>query len=718
MRRTGFILFTLLVLLSCTHRNTNAPADIQPLQVTSFTGEKTTIESSSEYSYRQTLSWETNNLSDPVFAIRILTTDSILPEELTTDEEGWLYQNENSIWTDQMEFAHEFYSENGQLQHIISDIEIKYFAGNEESEIFPINFFKYREIGTRITSHGGEIDDEIIGTGTTFYLYENIEDIFVDGLYAEYFMYRLNIIEASTDEIITEGEWNSSLDLGNIRILNLNSYTTPALLPNNDGEQTQLEAYVVTRSGFEDVDNPAICNFTVHYGFCPNTIVYLPFSNMLGDHHYQTYFEDSLSDEVPMELVDGEIHYATPFWMDLEENYCLIGGNDVELNFRWGWHGEFQGDHPSLKYEGNVLDEETNINYLSFITFFDVRFDDEPLLLEEFPAIDENLITDNDGTTWLRIPKEYDFSQKISLTGLDYGLHVLEVRAVDSQMQEDVTPCVVEFEMHEPVPHEQREGILIVNDGYSPQWNPLGELELLYREYLSFYDEDIDVVVRNELENSGLHFSTDKLSPTDLQNYELVIYSMDYPVDDFNFEREFAVLNIYKDLRGNILLSSGKNLAKVYQNCINAGYTMLYDFFGIPLDVENPITFVSNSFLQNPFFIRADPQNGFTTTMDIRLPVLDWQPIFINSRAGLGPIALINAVSPEAEVIYTYGCKPPDSEAFPPTQEQYDELNGLPVAVKRDFGDHKCYAFGFPLAYMETAHAQEVLSQIVNEIQE
>ncbi|MCD4820048.1 MAG: hypothetical protein K8S23_15295 [Candidatus Cloacimonetes bacterium] len=719
MKLLSLIVLSLILLISCTKQNTNAPEESQLMQVTSFTGEKTTLENSSEYSYEQIIKWETNNeITDPVFAIRITTTDNLLPGNLTADENGWLRQNENNVWTDQNEFSQIFQSEDGELQHIISDVEIKYFADNEESKIFPVNFFKYREIGTKITSYGGHIDDCIIGTGTMFYLYENIEDIFVDGLYAEYFMYRLNTINATTNEIISEGDWYSSLDMENIRILYLNSFTTPALLPNNEEEKTQLQAYVVTKSGFEDVDNPNAISFTVMDGFYPETLIYLRNSYMLGDHHYITYYEANSSDEAPLELVDGIIHYATPFWKDLEENYVLIGGSDVDLNFRWGWSGEYVNDNPSFKKNDLVYDENTGLNYHSFITFMDVRFDGEPLSIEEFPAIDENLVTDDDGTIWLRIPKEYDFSQKVLLTGLDYGTHTLEVRAVDAQLKADETPVSFEFVMHEPVPPEEREGILVVNDGVNGQFAPPDELESLYREYLSSYNGIVDVIVRNEIEPSGLHFCNERLSPTDLQNYELVIYSMDYPADYYYFEREFGVLKIYTDLSGNLILSGGKNIQKSFYYDYLVSYNFPQDFWNIDNSSGQAAEYLGTNWLDKPYFIGANSENENFPDIEVRLPVLDWQPPYIDLRAGFSLISFFKEEFISSEIIYRMNCKPVGFDDFSPTQEEFDYYNEQPMAIKKDFGDHKCYLFGFPLAYMETEQVQEILTQIISEIQE
>ena len=63
-------------------------------------------------------------------------------------------------------------------------------------------------------------------------------------------------------------------------------------------------------------------------------------------------------------------------------------------------------------------------------------------------------------------------------------------------------------------------------------------------------------------------------------------------------------------------------------------------------------------------------------------------------------------------------CKPVGFDDFSPTQEEFDYYNEQPMAIKKDFGDHKCYLFGFPLAYMETEQVQEILTQIISEIQE
>ncbi|MCD4819703.1 MAG: hypothetical protein K8S23_13535 [Candidatus Cloacimonetes bacterium] len=627
------------------------------------------------------------------------------------------------------------------------------------------------------------IDEEVVGKGINFEFLMKDEELYVSEVpdYFEFTLLKATTIDGPDSTITyyhaTEGdddvndygmvllnddgslnmddqdqwEWISTKGSANVERYKIpNSFTDYILKDNiplnmtaneeNAEDATYIFLKVHDLAGLESKITKAI--FYVYGGFSPNAIVYLRDSVILGDNHYHPYYEDNLGKVIPFEMTSTGNRYATPFWYSQDGNFEAIGSDNIKLYMHWGWNGEYIGNNTANKKENHVISLENGIpkNYHSEIEYFDIRLDGEPYYYPPIPAEYEHLITDEDGTQWLRVSKGCEIGQNMTVTIAAlthhntelYGPHKFELRAVDLQGQTDETPYILDFNLVPVIEKEEKNGILIINDGLNIQYNNSAKLDSLYRVLLADYTGDIDVVVRNDIHlpadddypflEQAPHFNYNKFSATDLQNYQLIIYSQDYPPDNYNFEKEFAVLNLYKESGGNLIFSGGKNLVQVQENCVSRGFTFLEDFFGVPLLSQEAISFVGATFIEKPYFIRVDPQNGFTITMDLRLPVLDWQPLFINSRAGLGPISYFNSWMSNAEVIYTYGCKIPGADNFSPTQEEYDALNGVPVALKKVIdingteGYNINYLFGFPLTYMKTEHAKAALNEILTEL--
>ena len=176
---------------------------------------------------------------------------------------------------------------------------------------------------------------------------------------------------------------------------------------------------------------------------------------------------------------------------------------------------------------------------------------------------------------------------------------------------------------------------------------------------------------------------------------------------------------------GNLILSSGSNLKGVHQWCSTLGFDIFEEYFGIPMSNEDAIMRVSTAFLDNPFFIGAIAEGSYND-LDLQLP--SFNSIITNPQIpefsvnGLGPVAYF--ADHEAEVIYSYECKEvgedppgiPPTWHIVPTQEEYDQFSGLPVALKKVTEDNSCYIFGFPLAYMEPDQVKSMMTQILNEL--
>lgn len=364
------------------------------------------------------------------------------------------------------------------------------------------------------------------------------------------------------------------------------------------------------------------------------------------------------------------------------------------------------------------MDRYANINYNSEIVYFDLRLNGEALFYPPVPASGENLQVDEDGKQWLRVSRYDSIFDKITITrpalihsGNDlYGSHVFKIRAVDLQGVVDREPYTLNFNIVPKVEAADKNGVLIVNDVASN----LSLVESKYHEVMTHIGVDSAMVDYRSLTNSGLHFGRDLLSPTDMQNYKLVIYNQDVePHLNANFHNEFATLFLYLQTGGNLVLSGGKNLQYSHVESFNAGLYPNTDFFGIGNDEED-VTFFGANFLQQPYFVSAMPDNGFTTQLDVQIPP-DFSTAFINLTQAIGPIAKFNEFT--STVIYRYGAKAPGTDNYSPTQEWYDEFNGFPVALKniRDNGS-KCYVFGFPLMYMELDDVKSMYQEIWNDL--
>ena len=710
-----------LFFFSCTNKNPVEPHSAENITITEFSGIKIEQENSEEYSFIQTLKWETTDQIKQEYALKISTTSNTLPEDLSYDEDGWIIFG-NSIWTDQNEFSFEFESVNGELEMIISEIVIQ-SKGESGCSITPVSFFDYREIGTFITTRAGDISGLTTGTGLEFLIYENINDIFVDGLYADHFMYRVNLIDEATEEIVTYGDWFNTIDCENIRQVCLNSFTEPALSANEEGQLTQFEAYVVTKSGYEDSQNTSKINFLVSDQFYPGTLLYLKDSPILGDYHYMK--NNFMSLDLPFENCGNDLHYATPFWLNEDGEYCLIGNSETEYFFHAGWLGEYKYDDPWQKYNGFVYDETLNMQYFANIKFMDYRFDNAPL---NFPGSEIfEIIEDDDQTTWLRIPIEHECSQHLHLANIDPGLHTLEVRVVDSQLKPDPSPKELNFRVDEPIQNSEKDGVLVITDSSSNNDEIISEINNYFSYALEALGQAHHIITRNYLEASGLHFYNDFVSVTDLQLYELVIYCQDYePHSSGNFHKEYDSIDIYLKTGGNLLLSGGKNLRNSHISSIYDRIFMFEDFFGIPSD-ENAIEVIGNNLLMDaPYFIGADPINNITTEIDLQLPA-DFSSNFINIVNGLGAVAVF-PYDFNSEVIYTYRSKQPGQDNYSPAEgtgsandpfDGYDEINGLPVALKNvTENGNNCYLLGFPQIYMEQEDVIEMYSEILQDIEE
>ncbi len=746
------ITFIVILFISGCSKNhpTSCNVDTDNLIEISFTDEKVINENNTqEYTYIQGITWKALIKEEPLFAYRITTSNGELPASIVTDSNGWVYQNESqeesTIWTDKTELEISFNSVNGVLEYIIIEFEVKFLYDDQESAVVSASFFDFREIGTVLTTSAGDCNGHTTGTGLIFLIRENILDIFVEGLYADHFMYRLNIISEIDSTLISEGEWFNSLNCEDIRKVELNSYTTPQLIPNEEGELTQFETYIITRSGFADEDNPAIANFKVQEGFYPGTVIYFGEENSiangiyaLGTHHFATYLDDGINELLPSVITSDGVHIATAFWFNSEENYTAIGSDDFQIYMKWGYNGEYEDNNPHRQRYEVTLDELTGQHYYCEVVGYDIRLDGAPYYYPPIPATGEYLQIDDDGKEWLRIPANSIIGQEtiVTITSFGdilenmYGEHTFEVRAIDQQGEVDETPHVFTFTIVQPIPKAEKEGVLIIDDEFDTPQSPSNLFDTFYEYIISDYATEYGYINREILKEfmfsngmDGLHHAKSIIAPSEIQQYKTIIYHSDNGVAEFEFWKEFESFKIYLLQGGNLILSSGATLKETHHKCSLNTFDILEEYFGIPMNNEDAIGYVSTTYIDNPFFIQAISEGSYN---DIDLLLPSFNTVITNPNApilsvnGLGPVAYFN--DHEAEIIYSYGCKEvgEDPPGCPfhiiPTQEEYDEFNGLPIALKYETTNNSCYIFGFPLAYMEPDQVKSMMTQILFEI--
>ena len=773
-----FVVFCILI-YSCARHNPTANNEDEILRIISYESEKISNPNNPvEYSFLQQISWEVTERDVSMFSYRITTSDGELPDSIFTDADGWIYHYlpgadesiplssplaERTIWTDETQFEISFISNNGVLSNILTYFEIRCLIYDEISEIIFWNYFESREIGTLLTNSGGNCNGGETGTALTFFLNEKLTDVFVEGLYADHFMYRLNIISELDSTMIFEGEWHNSNECEDIRKVTLNVNSIPPLIPNIDGEISQFEAYIVTRSGYADIDNPALSNFKVCEGFHPGSLIYIAEENnagkndtwVLGENHFVTLMDQSIPKVIPSIMTADGAHFATPFWIDWDGNMEVIGSDDLQIFFHWGWKGEFETDQPGRRRVGHVYDELTNTLYFAEILFFDLRYDDEAFVHESLPAAIYNII-DDDGTEWLRVPIEHEFGQNIIVSG-DYvsvGTHSFVVRAVDSQFEVDPTPAEFIFNIVAPIPKEEKIGILIIDDEQNHNvYSPEDIVDSLYAYF--FEDQSgVEEINRDDVEDgignlglSALHFYRAVFSPTDLQQYKTILYHSDAPLINTtsNFDKEYDSLNLYLDSGGNLIFSGGANALVIQDRCQRECLPLLEKYFGIPLDTGaqgnavNVVTYVDPDtgdetiahFIHLQFLVKATASNGFTNDVYLQFPSFNQH---VNMNYGLGPVAYFEYLINGTEPIFNFGCKYPDSNGNGidptfliwddeydtdqyPNEAQYNEFNGKTVALRKITENNSCYFFGFPLSYMNAEQVKNTIIQILDEIE-
>ncbi|MFO7659918.1 MAG: hypothetical protein R6V77_03305 [Candidatus Cloacimonadaceae bacterium] len=619
-----------------------------------------------------------------------------------------------------------------------------------------------------VSTTKGNPEGREVGTGIRLSFVIKDFDPFISET-AWYYKFKLQKVDRITNAVISEDPadgWISTQNLPKINEYLLTKYTNPALRSDFDslGVQrsfTRVIARVVDLAGIESASDSIF--FAVKEGFHPKTLVHLKRIYALGSNHFIDYADESTPEVLPYTIVNQKQIFATPFFRDMDGFYTAVNSINLKSWIRWGWHGEYGTplasggfivtDDPYDKKIDLLLDEDTDKNYFSEITYFDLRLNGEPY---NYPPLANSIVTDQDtGKRWLRVPINSPLGQTIVLTHLpantpDFPFHHFEVRAVDLQDEIDPTPAEFKFKVINPVEKDQKAGILIIDDEpHNPNFAPEDSIDAKYYNMLSSYSGEVVLRKRTNMEYSDIR--NRKFALTDIQSFKFIIYHDDFPTQTSNLNIDHDAFSLYLNQGGNMLVSAGGNLQGVIQAVILAGQQTFNTYFGIQYRLDSTAS-VTGNILSSTWFVKAksDLPNQFQD-MDLAfdLNVTNPQPQdfiddgvvivedpnesylpLINQRKGLGPVTYFNYYDnmPNSGVtpIYKYGSKPvyPQPTGTPPasnyycpqTEAEFNSVNDKIVGLKKVTPNNKCYIVGFPLSYMTKDTSKQFMTAVLNEI--
>ncbi len=694
------ILALLVTICSCDRRNPILPEE-QEAQKIEFLEDIIPIESG-DFIYRQgfQLTQESDELS---FAYRLSTLKAGDIPGFSIDNEGWLIFPNQSIWTSRTELSFDFVSQQAKIGDMITMVEVKYrhLDGQIESESFP--FRSSRVVGTQLSAQfapGAEVS-----AGIEFNLRESYGDIYVDGMYAHHFMYRLNTLDQNLN-VTQTGEWFSTINSPDIRLLLLNGNTVPALTQNAPNTYTQFEAYVVSRSGVVQ-NTPTSIHFRVVGGFQPVALLYSQTLVGLGSYHYSVKPSETM---LPVEYFMPNAQGFNTNLYPTANGYSAVNSEDFKLHLRWGYKGEYGMvlSNSSVMVTNIPFDQQVNqvlspegTNYHSRITAFWLRLDGAP-----FPVLPQFFISQqvqhSDGSNWLRVVNFNDNCRQGDLSNLASGIHTVELMVEDLQGVLS-SPAMQRIELHPYIPASQRSGILIVdNSPNNSNYSPETVVDTFYNNVVPTNYGPVEVLDMATEDHPEFSFI-----PSRLQNYKAVLLHSDNPMEDLNAYYLLNGMDFYLENQG-VLILSGTNKFKSALQVLDPGWCA--EKFGI--SQQSGVYALSSSLISNPYFVRAE---GIGSNQDIPLNLNTGFNSLVMLRQGLSAITYFDD-SLGLDWLFGFGCKPVDSPTYPPTEADYNLLSSKYVAYRYQNAGSNLVVFGFPLSYMEQAPVAQNLNSILSSI--
>ena len=74
------------------------------------------------------------------------------------------------------------------------------------------------------------------------------------------------------------------------------------------------------------------------------------------------------------------------------------------------------------------------------------------------------------------------------------------------------------------------------------------------------------------------------IASSDIQQYKVIIFHSDNGVAESRFWKEYESLKIYLLQGGNLIISAGATLKTVHIQCGNKAFSIMEDYFGIPMN--------------------------------------------------------------------------------------------------------------------------------------
>lgn len=669
-----------------------------------------------EYIYRQSMEVEQDIGKDSVFSWKVETLSGETPPGCFADEDGWLWfrasdgdprlplsqpGSHRTLWTSSSKLDFDFYSQDGKLRDLIVKVELRVKKADGTTSDYHCGFKSERLLSSRLETDFTEGADT--GAGLEFRLSEIVQNIYVDGLYASHFMYRLNILNQRL-EVISEGEWHSSLELRDPRVVKLGLNTEPALSPNAMGQYTQFESYLVSRQGLEEANANSIY-FRVRDGFQPQALIYSQTMVALGQNHYS--IDNTLHKPEFYNLISQNGTRLNRLLWENETGWEAIHSPDLKLHLQWGFSGQFGGTFPSgeLDVTNNPFDHELNlcvdantgILYYSQVDYFYLRFNAAPFPTQ--PHFVNPIQVTHAGKTWLRVKNLDHNAQSHIFSGLSPGDYHFEVCVVDAQgtVSEAATTTI---SLKPKVPFANRSGILIVDDSR-------GNLSFSPEEYVNnFYNTVIPTqwgaVQRYEIDPYG---ASRNISSVLLQQFKAVVWHSDNQMYAPNLYYSMDALEIYLDMEGALLISSTYKLATYLQTICDYYPSYAASRFGLDGSQDFGVLPTTKA-----YFIRSEaPQNQG----NMNLMIDNAFNSSVRMREGLSGISWFNHKS-SWPYYHRFGCKPVDHPVYPPTQEEYDLYSNKYVGYQHE----RIFVFGVPLSYLEPDDVAPAVAIILNRLLE
>ncbi len=683
-------LLCMLLLFSCTRQNPLKPSNSHNLKLL-FEDDKIERDGD-EYTYLQKIVVEGANSEDLQFAYQIKhLPDQELPG-YHTDSDGWIIFNNDGIYSSQSELNFYFDSKDGVLENLITEVKVlaRHPDGRIEELYSPYKSNRLIDSEIRNLLHSGYR----IPAGMVIQFQEKTSDVFIDGMYADHFMYRLNILNQDLQSIET-GEWFNSIDTPDIRNVHLSMTSMPSLSPNVAGTYTELEYYVVSRLGVQQAE-PNSIYFEVYEDSPPIAMFDIEILLGYGQYHY-TFTPHTIFGE-PLEVIPGTTtKHNRHLWPDDEGRFHAIHSDDFKLHLAWDYLRQ-EDDIPI-----NTYDQDHS--YFNGISAFWMQHNSEPFPIPDTMTAGHEIIQDADGS-WIRILNSEDHPKHVIMDAFEPGLHKIRLKVEDFQgIISD--PAELEIVLSEKLTPSQRSGILIIDDDVPHNiHSPEDYVDQFYFDICSDHPGEVQ---EYDVDTMGIY----QLSAPLLDQFETILIHCDNMNSFPHLIYIIDALDIYLNSGGNLIISSTDRILQEISKL--AFYNTPWQIFlenCLGISNVNALHALSELGMRGHYFIGASSLGDYP---DIPVELDDPFHPLVGMRQALNSTLYFDETLP-MDFTYDFICKEVDDDNFPPTQEEYDLLSQKKVAYKHQFQGSNVYFFGFPLSYMQKQSVKLMMDEIFSEI--